>query len=596
MIDTIEEILLKEVIQAVHKLSGEVVEPKSVQFQKTRKEFRGDVTLVVFPLVKMLKKSPEQAGEDLGNLLKSEVEYVTAFNTVKGFLNLEISDQYWLEFFNDSLKNGKFGFGTEDSKPTVMVEYSSPNTNKPLHLGHLRNIFLGYSVANILKAYGHKTLKTQIVNDRGIHICKSMIAWEKFGEGDTPESTGLKGDHFIGKYYVRFNNEYNREIEELVASGQSEDEAKEKSPLMQETRVMLRKWEQGDLEVRALWEKMNGWVYQGFDKTYDELGVSFDKEYFESDTYLKGLEAVLTGLEKGVFYQREDGSVWIDLKEDGLDEKIIQRGDGTTVYMTQDIGTAIQRFEDFPDLTYQIYTVGNEQEYHFKVLFLILKKLGMESAHLNHHLSYGMVELPTGKMKSREGTVVDADDLLEEMHKTAKKKSDDLGKLDGVSEEDRDVLYKQIGYGALKYFLLKIDPRKNMTFDPESSVDFVGNTGPFIQYGHVRAKAIVRNAKDEVPVNCSLNIALQENEKAIITRIYDFPEVLKEAAETYSPAIIGNYSYELVKDFNSFYQSTNILKEENDDIRIFRIALASKLASVLKNAMGLLGIEMPERM
>ena len=577
------------------------VEIPSVEFQATRKEFEGDITLVVFPLLRYKKGNPVQIGEDLGKYLVETVDEVTNYNVVKGFLNLVIDDSFYNNFFNTIYKNSSYGFSSPMAKnDSRMVEYSSPNTNKPLHLGHVRNVLLGYSVAEILKASGKKVYKTQIINDRGIHICKSMLAWEKFapngsdGQKETPENTGLKGDKLVGNYYVKFDQEYKKQIAELVASGTSEDDAKKQAPLFVEAQQMLRKWEAGDEQVVSLWKEMNSWVYQGFDVTYKNIGVDFDKLYYESNTYLLGKDVIEDGLKSGVFYKKEDGSVWCDLTEDGLDEKLVLRSDGTAVYMTQDIGTAIQRAKDFTDLGGMVYTVGNEQDYHFKVLFLILKKLGYSWSESLYHLSYGMVDLPSGKMKSREGTVVDADDLMTEMTNTAREISQELGKLEGYSNEEKEELYRIIGLGALKYFILKVDPKKRILFDPKSSVDFQGNTGPFIQYTYARIQSILRKANFDYSKEVS--IELHKKEKELIKQLELFPEVIQQAAKNYSPAVIANYTYDLVKEFNSFYQNVHILGEENEDKKVFRIQLSKKVADTIKSAFSLLGIQVPERM
>ena len=571
------------------------VEIPSVEFQATRKEFEGDITVVVFPMLRYKKGNPVQIGEDLGKHLVENVAEITNYNVVKGFLNLVIDDVFYTNFFNSAYSDASFGFvSPKEGEKAMMVEYSSPNTNKPLHLGHVRNNLLGYSVAEIIKASGKKVYKTQIINDRGIHICKSMLAWEKFGNGETPESTGLKGDKLVGNYYVKFDQEYKKEIAQLISEGKTEDEAKKEAPLFVEAQQMLLKWEAGDKEVVTLWETMNSWVYSGFEVTYKNMGVNFDTLYYESNTYLLGKDVVAQGLEKGVFYKKEDGSVWCDLTEDGLDEKIVLRSDGTAVYMTQDIGTAIQRVKDFPDVGGMVYTVGNEQDYHFQVLFLILKKLGFDWAKQLHHLSYGMVDLPSGKMKSREGTVVDADDLMTEMSDTAKEISEELGKLDGYSDEEKEELYKTIGLGALKYFVLKVDPKKRILFDPKSSVDFQGNTGPFMQYTYARIQSIIRKADFEY--SNPVSIELHEKEKELLKQLALFPETIQLAATNYSPAIIANYTYDLVKEFNSFYQNVSILGEDNQDKKIFRVQLARKVAETIKSAFSLLGIQVPERM
>jgi len=570
------------------------VEIPSVEFQATRKDFEGDITVVVFPLLRYKKGNPVQIGEDLGKYLVENINEITNYNVVKGFLNLVVNDSFYVNFFNEIAADARYGFVKEDETDARMVEYSSPNTNKPLHLGHVRNVLLGYSVAEILKAAGHKVYKTQIINDRGIHICKSMLAWEKFGNGETPESTGLKGDKLVGNYYVKFDQEYKKEIGELVASGTSEEDAKKQAPLFLEAQEMLRKWEAGDKEVVALWEMMNGWVYKGFDVTYENIGVNFDKLYYESNTYLLGKDVIEEGLKNGVFFKKDDGSVWCDLTDEGLDEKLVLRSDGTAVYMTQDIGTAIQRSKDFPDVNGMVYTVGNEQDYHFKVLFLILQKLGYSWAKQLFHLSYGMVDLPSGKMKSREGTVVDADDLMDEMTNTAREISQELGKLEGYSTEEKEELYKIIGLGALKYFILKVDPKKRILFDPQASVDFQGNTGPFVQYTYARIQSILRKA--DFDYSASVSVELHEKEKELIKQLELYPEIIQQAANNYSPAIIANYTYDLVKEFNSFYQNVSILGEENQDKKTFRVQLSKKVADTIKSAFNLLGIQVPERM
>lgn len=591
----LQETLTNYVKQATKSFFN--VELDSVEFQATRKEFAGDITLVVFPLLRFIKGNPLTIGEQIGQYLQDNVEDVIGFNVVKGFLNIEISNSHYLDFFNKIKKDTTFGLvAPKQDDKAVLVEYSSPNTNKPLHLGHVRNNLLGYSVSEIIKASGKKVYKTQIINDRGIHICKSMLAWEKFGNGETPASTGLKGDKLVGNYYVKFDQEYKKEINELVASGQAEEEAKKQAPVIIEAQQMLQKWEAGDLETVALWEKMNGWVYEGFAETYKNLGVDFDKLYFESQTYLLGKEFVAEGLRTGVFYKKEDSSVWCDLTADGLDEKIVLRSDGTAVYMTQDIGTAIQRAKDFPDVSGMVYTVGNEQEYHFKVLFLIIQKLGFEWAKNLYHLSYGMVDLPSGKMKSREGTVVDADDLIDEMAETAEQISVELGKLEGYSDSEKKELYQSIGLGALKYYILKVDPRKRILFDPKESIDFQGNTGPFIQYTYARIQAILRKAKTDESGLFDVQYELHEKEKELLKQVQLFPEVIQNAAVNYSPALIANYTYDLVKEFNSFYQNVSILGADTEDEKAFRIALSKTVASIIKNAFGLLGIDVPERM
>jgi arginyl-tRNA synthetase len=558
---TLHHTLTTHIQKAVLELFNISIE--KVEFQATRKEFEGDITMVVFPLVKALKGNPVEIGNQIGNYLVANVNEVSKFNVVGGFLNIVISDAFYVEFFNSIKNNETFGFVTpKEGEKAVMVEYSSPNTNKPLHLGHIRNNLLGYSVAEIIKASGKKVYKTQIINDRGIHICKSMLAWQKFGNGQTPESKGLKGDKLVGNFYVEFDKQYKKEISELIVQGKTEDEAKKLAPSILEAQQMLLDWENGKPEVIELWKTMNQWVYDGFEQTYKNLGVNFDSYYYESNTYLLGKEVVQFGLEKGIFEKDPDGSVWIDLTADGLDRKIVLRSDGTAVYMTQDIGTAIQRVKDFPDVGGMVYTVGNEQDYHFKVLFLILKKLGFDWADSLYHLSYGMVELPSGKMKSREGTVVDADDLMAEMTTTAQTISEDLGKLEGYSEDEKAVLFKTIGLGALKYYMLKVDPKKQMMFNPEESVDFAGNTGPFIQYTYARIQSILRKADfDFENVVTSSEVEIHEKEKELIKQVQLFPEVIHNAAENHSPALIANYTYDLVKEFNSFYQQVSILGE-----------------------------------
>ena len=593
---TLHHTLTTHIQKAVLELFNISIE--KVEFQATRKEFEGDITMVVFPLVKVLKGNPVEIGNQIGNYLVANVNEVSKFNVVGGFLNIVISDAFYVEFFNSIKNNEAFGFvAPKEGEKAVMVEYSSPNTNKPLHLGHIRNNLLGYSVAEILKASGKKVYKTQIINDRGIHICKSMLAWQKFGNGQTPESTGLKGDKLVGNFYVEFDKQYKKEISELIAQGKTEEEAKKQAPSILEAQQMLLDWENEKPEVIELWKTMNQWVYDGFAQTYKNLGVDFDSYYYESNTYLLGKEVVQFGLEKGIFEKDPDGSVWIDLTADGLDRKIVLRSDGTAVYMTQDIGTAIQRVKDFPDVGGMVYTVGNEQDYHFKVLFLILKKLGFDWADSLYHLSYGMVELPSGKMKSREGTVVDADDLMAEMTTTAQTISEELGKLDGYSDEEKAVLFKTIGLGALKYYMLKVDPKKQMMFNPEESVDFAGNTGPFIQYTYARIQSILRKADfDFKNAVTSSEVEMHEKEKELIKQVQLFPEVIQNAAENHSPALIANYTYDLVKEFNSFYQQVSILGEENHDKKVFRVQLSKSVGNTIKNAFQLLGIEVPERM
>ncbi|CAL2101122.1 Arginine--tRNA ligase [Tenacibaculum sp. 190130A14a] len=643
-IQTLLETKVKEGFLALYD-----VEIPSVEFQATRKDFEGDITVVVFPLLRYKKGNPVQIGEDLGTYLVENIEDITSYNVVKGFLNLVVADSFYTNFFNQISTDERYGFAKADSVDSRMVEYSSPNTNKPLHLGHVRNVLLGYSVAEILKAAGHKVYKTQIINDRGIHICKSMLAWKRFGNGETPESTGLKGDKLVGNYYVKFEQEFQKEYSEfektdefkkqflidqnknlaekltnedgenhIIASPHPtdkdlfefdfSDEGQKKmfksnfkneyfnkfSKIGSEVKDMLSKWESGDTETVSLWEMMNGWVYDGFDVTYKNIGVDFDKLYYESNTYLLGKDIIEQGLKDKVFIQKEDGSVWCDLTEDGLDEKLVLRSDGTAVYMTQDIGTAIQRAKDFTDLNGMVYTVGNEQDYHFKVLFLILKKLGYSWADQLYHLSYGMVDLPSGKMKSREGTVVDADDLMDEMTGTAREISQELGKLEGYSDEEKEALYKVIGLGALKYFILKVDPKKRILFDPQASVDFQGNTGPFVQYTYARIQSILRKATFDY--SAQVSVELHEKEKELIKQLELYPEVIQQAAKNYSPAVIANYTYDLVKEFNSFYQNVSILGEENQDKKVFRIQLSKKVADTIKSAFELLGIQVPERM
>lgn len=564
------------------------------EFQSTRKEFEGDVTLVVFSLLRYIKTNPVSLSEQLGTYLKTQTDWVTDFNVVKGFLNLNIADAYYVQALNVITQTPQYGHVSPTSNSVYLIEYSSPNTNKPLHLGHVRNNLLGYAVAQILEASGKRVLKTQIINDRGIHICKSMLAWKRFGNEETPVSSGIKGDKLVGNYYVRFDQEYKKEIEALVSKGMDLEEAKAKAPLFLEAQQMLRAWEAGDEEVVALWKKMNDWVYQGFETTYTQLGVSFDSYYYESKTYLLGKELIDQGLEQSIFYKKDDGSVWVDLTAEGLDEKLLLRSDGTAVYMTQDLGTALQRFKDNPTLNGMVYTVGNEQDYHFKVLFLILKKLGFVWADALYHLSYGMVDLPEGKMKSREGTVVDADDLMEEMTATAASLSEALGKLEGMSEENKQLLYKTIGLGALKYFILKVDPKKSILFDPKTSVDFAGNTGPFIQYTYARIQSILR-AKETTEQTHKLT-ALNPKEKEIIKQLLLYPETIQQAAKQYSPALIANYTYELVKLFNSFYQNTPILGGDDPAIEAFRLSLCEQVGRVIQSSVGLLGMEVPERM
>ena len=603
----IEQKLVTSVIHGLKVLYGQDVPAAQVQLQKTKKEFEGHLTLVVFPFLRMSKKGPEQTAQEIGEYLLANDPSVAAFNVIKGFLNLTIASSAWIELLNDIHVDSRYGIvATTDKSPLVMIEYSSPNTNKPLHLGHVRNNLLGNALANIVAANGNKVVKTNIVNDRGIHICKSMLAWQKYGNGETPESSGKKGDHLIGDYYVAFDKHYKAEVKELMTkfqnNGLNEEEAKAKaeaeSVLMKEAREMLIKWEANDPEVRDLWKKMNDWVYVGFDETYKKMGVSFDKIYYESNTYLEGKEKVMEGLEKGCFYRKEDGSVWADLTGEGLDHKLLLRADGTSVYMTQDIGTAKLRFADYP-IDKMIYVVGNEQNYHFQVLSILLDKLGFEWGKGLVHFSYGMVELPEGKMKSREGTVVDADDLMAEMIDTAKETSNELGKLDGLTKEEADNIARIVGLGALKYFILKVDARKNMTFNPKESIDFNGNTGPFIQYTYARIQSVLRKAKEAgiiIPTQIPANIELSEKEEGLIQLVADFAAIVKQAGEEYSPSAIANYTYDLVKEYNQFYHDFSILREENEAMKVFRLALSENVAKVVCLGMGLLGIEVPDRM
>ncbi len=595
----IEEKLSAVIKTAVSALYGIEADDKSVQLSATRKEFEGDLTLVVFPFLKASKKKPEETAQEIGDYLVANASEVEKFNVVKGFLNMVIKKGHWVSALNNILADDNFGKKTPTAEsPLYMVEYSSPNTNKPLHLGHVRNNLLGSSVCRILDACGLRVVKTNIVNDRGIHICKSMLAWKLFGNGETPENSGKKGDHLVGDYYVKFDKEYRAQVKELMAQGQSEEDAKKNAPLMVEAQQMLKKWEDGDAEVRSLWEKMNNWVYAGFDETYKRMGVSFDKIYYESQTYLDGKAKVNEGLEKGAFYRREDGSVWADLTKDGLDEKLLLRADGTSVYMTQDIGTAQQRFRDY-DISRMIYVVGNEQNYHFQVLSILLDRLGFKWGKDLVHFSYGMVELPEGKMKSREGTVVDADDLMDKMVEDAKQMSLELGKLQDCTEAEVDEIARICGLGALKYFILKVDPRKNMMFDPKESIDFNGNTGPFIQYTHARICSVLRKAADmgiTLPSKLNEDLQISEVESVLIQALASYPDVVAQAGKEFSPALIANYIYDLVKQFNSFYHDFSILKEENEEIRAFRLLLSKSIAKVVKSGMGLLGIEVPERM
>jgi len=594
----LQDTLKEYAVKAVETLYGVTLE--NVEIQLTKKDFVGDMTIVIFPMLRQVKGNPQQIGEAIGAHIKqSAPNLVCDFNVIKGFLNLVIADSYYINFLNDIKDNPQYGLAAPNSKEALLVEYSSPNTNKPLHLGHIRNNLLGYSVAEILKAAGHKVYKTQIINDRGIHICKSMIAWQRFGNGETPESTGLKGDKLVGNYYVAFDKAYKTEIEQLIAEGKTKEEAEKQAPIFLAAQELLRKWEAGDAEVLALWKKMNSWVYDGFGVTYKNLGVDFDSNYYESNTYLLGKDIVEQGLAKGVFFKKEDGSVWCDLTADGLDEKLVLRSDGTSVYITQDMGTATQRVKDYPDVKGMVYTVGNEQDYHFKVLFLILKKLGYDWASKLYHLSYGMVDLPSGKMKSREGTVVDADDLISEMQQTAKEISQELGKLDGYTEEQKEELYRTIGLGALKYYILKVDPKKRILFDPKESIDFQGNTGPFVQYTYARIRSILRKYNEVAtgkPQVTNLPTELHEKEKTLLRSIGQFPAVVQDASDNYSPALVANYVYDLVKDFNSFYQNVSILGEQDPVKLDFRVALCRKISEIIAEAFKMLGIQVPERM
>jgi len=596
---SIESIIKGKVVEAISACYGQKVEEDSVQIQKTRREFEGDLTVVVFPFLRFSKKSPEQTANDLGNFLQENIEAIPSFNIVKGFLNLVIDNSYWLSVLNDAVKTDDYGFiPLVEGAKKVMIEYSSPNTNKPLHLGHIRNNLLGYSVAQILKANGLEVIKVNLVNDRGIHICKSMLAWLRFGEGETPETTGIKGDHLVGKYYVRFDQEYKKEIEVLVTGGMEADEAKKKAPLLLEAQEMLVKWEAGDDETVALWRKMNDWVLAGFEITYKTMGVDFDKVYFESDTYKQGKAIVMRGLEEGVLYQKETGSVWANLESDGLDHKLLLRDDGTSVYMTQDIGTAYERFDEFK-IDEHIYVVGNEQNYHFQVLSLVMGKLGYEWHDKIQHLSYGMVELPEGKMKSREGTVVDADDLMKEMVNTARETSEELGKLSGYSKEEAEDVYYKVAMGALKYFILKVDPKKNMMFNPKESIDFNGNTGPFIQYTYTRIQSVIRKATEngiEIPELAKVDLNISEKESFLIQMLANYPNVIKDAGRDTSPALISNYVYDLSKEYNQFYHDFPMNKEENEDLRNFRFVLSKQVGEIIKSGMSLLGVSLPERM
>lgn len=595
----IDEKIQSKVVEAIKALYGQDIDTNLIQIQKTKKEFKGHFTLVTFPFLKISKKNPEQTAEEIGGWLLQNSSEFASYNVIKGFLNLEIKDECWISLINSINESETFGItSANDNSPLVMIEYSSPNTNKPLHLGHVRNNLLGYALAEVLKANGLRVIKTNLVNDRGIHICKSMLAWKKWGEGATPESTGKKGDHLVGDFYVLFDKKYKAELADLQAKGLSPKEAEEQSALMGEAREMLRLWEANDAETVNLWSTMNSWVYAGFDKTYKQMGVDFDKVYYESETYMEGKDTVLSGLEKGLFYKKEDGSVWADLEGDGLDHKLLLRGDGTSVYMTQDIGTAKLRFDDF-SINKMIYVVGNEQNYHFQVLSILLDKLGFAFGKGLHHFSYGMVELPEGKMKSREGTVVDADDLMDEMINIARTTSNELGKLDGCSTEEADMIAQTVGLGALKYFILKVDPKKNMTFDPKESIDFNGNTGPFIQYTHARIKSVLRKAEEaqiELPKQLSPNLSLSKKEQNLVQLLAEFPTIVKQAGSDYNPALIANYIYELVKEYNQFYHDHSILKETNTDTRDFRLLLSKNIAKTIKTGTGLLGINVPDRM
>jgi len=595
----IESRLIETVIEAVHKIYDQAPDKKTIQIQKTRKDFEGDFTLVVFPLLRISKKPPEQTATELGDYLQENIKEIDSYNVIKGFLNLSIHKSFWLSFLNSVGSNADYGFIKEsETSNTVMIEYSSPNTNKPLHLGHIRNNLLGYSVAQILQSQGNKVVKVNLVNDRGIHICKSMLAWQKWGKGITPEKAEKKGDHLVGDFYVKFDQEYKKEINILLEQGTSEEDAKKNAPLIIEAQEMLQKWEAEDKEIRDLWKEMNSWVLEGFDITYKELGVDFNKTYFESDTYKLGKALVEEGLEKGVFIKKDDGSVWCDLTDEGLDQKLLLRSDGTSVYMTQDLGTAHQRFNDY-DANELIYVVGNEQNYHFQVLKLVLAKLGYSWAEYLHHLSYGMVELPEGKMKSREGTVVDADDLIDGMVATAEEMSNELGKLDDYKEEDKKKIIETIGLGALKYFILKVDPKKTMTFDPKESIDFNGNTGPFVQYTYARIQALLRRANEKniiIPEEIHKNLEISAKELQLIKFIHNYPEILAEAAKNYSPAMVANYIYELVKEYNQFYHDHPIFSESDVTKVVFRLYLSAQVSKIIKSGMSLLGINVPDRM
>ncbi len=593
MAKSIQELLIEKSVEAVKSLYSSDIPASQLALQETRKEFEGQITLVVFPITRFSKKSPEVTGQEIGAYLQEQIPEIESYNVIKGFLNLSFTDQYWITVLNDEIAHQDFAVFPANGK-RLMVEYSSPNTNKPLHLGHVRNNLLGYSVAEILKAYGYDVIKANLVNDRGIHICKSMLAWQKFGEGETPASTGMKGDHLVGKYYVVFDKAYKQEIDSLKAEGQTEEEAKKNAPLIKEAQAMLLKWEAGDEEVINLWKTMNAWVYEGFDQTYKTLGVDFDKFYYESDTYLLGKDIIQEGLDSGVFFKKEDNSVWIDLTAEGLDEKLVLRGDGTSVYITQDLGTAQLKYDEFK-MDDSIYVVGNEQDYHFKVLFQILKKLGKSWADGLFHLSYGMVDLPTGKMKSREGTVVDADDLMQEMFATAKTRTEELGKTEGFNEEEKEALYNTIGMGALKYFLLKVDPKKRLLFDPNETVDFQGHTGPFIQYTHARIKSVLRKGdfKEGTAVQPE---KISSYERDLIQALAGFPGVIEASAKEFSPAQLANYAYEVAKLYNKFYHEESIIKAEDETVKAFRLQLSAAAAKIIAKSMNLLGIQVPERM
>jgi len=594
MANSIQQTLVEQTVAAVKALYDAEIPAGQIALQETRKEFEGQITIVTFPVTRFSKKSPEVTGTEIGEYLQQQIPEISAFNVIKGFLNISLADSYWIALLNETISANGFGQFPNNGKK-LMVEYSSPNTNKPLHLGHIRNNLLGYSVAEILKAYGYDVIKANLVNDRGIHICKSMLAWQKFGAGETPESSGLKGDHLVGKYYVVFDKEYKKEIEALKEAGQSEDEAKKNAPLMLETQEMLRQWEAGEESVISLWQTMNGWVYDGFAKTYKQLGVDFDKYYYESNTYLLGKDIIQEGLASGVFFKKEDNSVWIDLTDEGLDQKLVLRGDGTSVYITQDLGTAQLKYDEF-GMDESIYVVGNEQDYHFKVLFAILKKLGKSWANGLFHLSYGMVDLPSGKMKSREGTVVDADDLMAEMVETAGSRTEELGKTEGFSTEEKAELYNTIGMGALKYFLLKVDPKKRLLFDPNESVDFQGHTGPFIQYTHARIKSVLRKAEFDATKAVAIPASISSFERDLIQNLGEFPNVIEASAKDFSPAQVANYVYEVSKLYNKFYHEETILKAEDQDVKTFRLHLSVATAKVIAESMRLLGIQVPERM